>query len=161
MSAGFDALSQKKTKKSVIMPMGNGTYMVTFRGATGFTPLGKLRRKAFEYAEKYAKENKGEIEVISVNEVPQSFGVWPQIDLKFRLVLESEKISNNNATTITSSSGYSAIGKKTDSQITINKSKNKEEEKYKKLEQIGKLFKDGILTKEEFEAEKKKILKDN
>jgi hypothetical protein len=34
-----------------------------------------------------------------------------------------------------SSSGYSAIGKKTGGQITINEAKDKEEEKYKKLDQ--------------------------
>ena len=44
------------------------------------------------------------------------------------------------------------------SHLTI---KNPKEESNKKLEKLGKLYKDGILSKEEFEAEKKKILAEN
>jgi hypothetical protein len=36
-----------------------------------------------------------------------------------------------------------------------------EKDRLEKLEKIGKLYKDGILSKEEFESEKKKILSDN
>lgn len=151
--------SQKN--KDMVMPMGEGIYIVSKTGATGFTSLGTLRRRAIDAASEFAKKNNSVAEVVSINETPQSFGVFPNIDLKFRLVANSKKLADSTATVVSLSSGYSANGKVTDAQITLKKGKEDSDKKLEKLEKLGKLFKDGILSKEEFEAEKKKILAEN
>jgi hypothetical protein len=151
--------SQKN--KDIVMPMGEGVYIVSKTGATGLTSLGTLRRKAIDAANEFAKKSNSSAEVISYNETPMSFGVLPNIDLKFRLVLNSKKLADSISNTISLSSGYSANGKVTDAQITIKNPKEDSNKKLERLEKLGKLYKDGILSKEEFEAEKKKILAEN
>ncbi len=154
------AFSQISSNSSV-MPMGNGIYIVSKHGSTGFTPLGKLRKKAYDAANDFAKENNAIAEVVSVNETKAGYAVWPQVDLKFRLVKQSDKVANTNAISVTVSSGYDANGQKTDGQIILKNPNQDEKDKLEKLEKIGKLYKDGILTKEEFETEKKKLLSEN
>ena len=151
--------SQKN--KDMVMPMGDGIYIVSKTGATGFTSLGTLRRRAIDAATEFAKKNNSVAEIVSINETPQSFGVFPNIDLKFRLVANSKKLADSTSNTISLSSGYSANGKVTDAQITIKNPKEDSNKKLERLEKLGKLYKDGILSKEEFEAEKKKILAEN
>lgn len=143
------------------MPMGDGVYIVSKTGATGLTSLGTLRRKAIDAANEFAKKSNSSAEVISYNETPMSFGVLPNIDLKFRLVANSKKLADSTSNTISLSSGYSANGKVTDAQIIIKNSKEDSNKKLERLEKLGKLYKDGILSKEEFETEKKKILAEN
>jgi hypothetical protein len=151
--------SQKN--KDIVMPMGDGVYIVSKTGATGLTSLGTLRRKAIDAANEFAKKSNSSAEVISYNETPMSFGVLPNIDLKFRLVANSKKLADSTSNTISLSSGYSANGKVTDAQIIIKNSKEDSNKKLERLEKLGKLYKDGILSKEEFETEKKKILAEN
>lgn len=147
--------------KDVVMPMGNGIYIISKTGSSGFVNIRKLRREAIDIANEFAKKNNSIAEVVSINETPTSFGVFPNVDLKFRLVENSKKLADSTSTTINVSSGYSSNGHLTDAQITINKPKQTSTEKFEKLEKLGKLYKDGFLTKEEFEAEKKKILAEN
>ena len=47
--------SQKN--KDIVMPMGGGIYIVSKTGATGFTSLGTLRRRAIDAANEFAKKN--------------------------------------------------------------------------------------------------------
>ncbi len=70
-----------------VMAAAGGVYTVTKTGTTGFTPLGNLRIQAYKEANEFAA-NKGMVaEVVSVNETAAGFVKWPQVDLKFRLVL--------------------------------------------------------------------------
>jgi hypothetical protein len=156
----ISCFSQKKGNSSV-MPMGDGIYIVSKQGSTGFTSLGKLRTRAYDAANEYAKEHNSIAEIVSVNETPQGFGVFPNVDVKFRLVANSKILADSTATTVSLSSAHSANGKVTDAQVTIKNPKEDSNKKLEKLEKLGKLYKDGFLTKEEFEAEKKKILNEN
>jgi hypothetical protein len=146
----------------VVMPLGDGNYIVSRQGATGFTSLGKLRKQCYEIANEFAKKNNSTAEVLSVNETEaHPLGGFPNVDLKFRLVKKSQVLSDSTHTTITVSAGHSANGEMTDEQITIKNPKQNTSDKNDKLdrlEKLGKLYKDGVLTKEEFEIEKKKIL---
>ena len=144
------------------MPRGDGIYEITVSGHGNgrFKSLAYLREIAFNCANIYAKDNDAKIEVVSVNETPMALGVFNQIDLRFKLVLNSEKLADPNAPSIKISNSYGANGKATDSEIAIKAApkKQSDSEKYEKLKQIGELYKNGILSKEEFEAEKAKIL---
>ncbi len=151
-----------QSSKDIVMPMGNGIYIISKTGSTGFVSVGKLRRQVIEIANEYALKKNSIAEVVSVNEISGGLaGKFPSVDLKFRLVANSKILADSNATTISYSAGYSVNGNQTDAQITINKPKQTSVEKFEKLEKLGKLFKDGFLTKEEFELEKKKILAEN
>ena len=158
----FSQLLAFTQKNIVVMPMGEGIYQVTVSGQGNgrFKSLAHLRGLAFEKANEYAIKKKAEIEVVSVNETPMSFGVFNQVDLRFRLVANSEKLANPNDPTIKQSNTYDANGRIIDSEIKMKPPKEKQTEldKYLKLKQIGELYEKGVLTKGEFETEKAKIL---
>ena len=153
----------QKEEKNPVIPMGNGIYSVSVSGHGNgrFKSLGKLRTIAFNKANEFAKKEKAEIEMISVNETPMSFGVFNQVDLTFRLVKEYEKFADPNINSKTTIKAGSANGKTTSKQVITKKDKSqKDDEKYDRLLKLAKLKDAGILTDEEFEKEKKKILND-
>jgi hypothetical protein len=61
------------TTGSTVMAASGGAYTVTRSGTTGFTPLGVLRKEAYEEASRFAASKGMVAEVISVNEVPAGF----------------------------------------------------------------------------------------
>jgi hypothetical protein len=152
----FVVFSQKKANAD-IMKMGDGIYFITKHGTTGYSSKSRLRKKALDEANEFASQNEATVEVVSVEEISVKLGSVPRVELKFRLVKNSEKTDNKiNATNNDDNS------QKTDGQIILkNTIQQDEKDKFEKLEKIGKLFKDGILSKEEFETEKKKILSGN
>ncbi len=158
----FSQLVVFSQKNIVVMPMGEGIYQVTVSGQSNgrFKSLAHLRGLAFEKANEYAILKKAEVEVVSVNETPMSFGVFNQVDLRFRLVSNSEKLADPNAPSIKQSNTYDANGRLIDSEIKVKppKEEQTDSDKYLKLKRIGELFEKGVLTKEEFEKEKAKIL---
>ena len=150
-------------KMGIVMPMGDGVYTLTGNGRSGYVPLGNIRKKVLEEADMYAKQRNTTFEVISVNEVKAGFAVWPQIDLTFRLVNESIKVADpNNVNTKTTIKSASANGSTTSKQITTKKDNSqKENDKYERLLKLGELKKQGILSDEEFQKEKEKILNED
>ena len=149
------------TNMGTVMPMGDGVYTLTGNGRSGYVPLGSIRKKVFKEADEYATERNATFEVISVNEVKTGFAIWPQIDLTFRLVNKSEKLANPNIESTTIIKSKSGNGETTTKQ-TISKKNNaeKDDEKYDRLLKLGKLKEEGLLTEEEFQKEKTKILND-
>jgi|TARA_B110000908_G_C10039198_1_gene351009 hypothetical protein len=149
-------------KMGVSMPMGDGVYTLTGNGRSGYVPLGNIRRKVFKQAGLYAQNRNAELEVISVNEVKAGFAIWPQVDLTFRLVNESLKITEpNNLGSKTIINSSSANGSSTSTHMTRKKDNaTKADNKYDRLSKIGELRTLGILTEEEFQKEKEKILND-
>ena len=147
-------------KMGLAMPMGDGVYILSGNGRSGYVPLGNIRRKVFKSADIYAKNRSKELEVISVNEVKQGFGIWPQVDLTFRLVNESVEIAElNNVNSTTTIKSASANGSTTSTQIIAKKNNaTKVDAKYDRLLKLGELRKAGILSEEEFQKEKEKIL---
>ena len=138
------------------MPATGGAYTVTKSGTTGFTPLGVLRKEAYEEANKFA-ESKGMVaEVISVNEVPAGFARWPQVDLRFKLVSAGDRESAGKVSTLTvrSQAGYDAMGNPTAGEVTATS----EIDLYTELKKLGELKEKGLLTEDEFQREKKRLL---
>jgi len=143
------------TTGSISMPAPGGAYTITKSGTTGFTPLGVLRKEAYEEASKFAASKGMEAEVISVNEVPAGFARWPQVDLRFRLVKEGSRTSGA-ALTVSSQAGHDAMGNPTDTQTTVVV--DKEMDFYSELKKLGELKEKGLLTETEFQKEKKRLL---
>jgi len=146
--------------QDLVMPKGGGVYMVTKTGKTGFTSLGKLRKKAYKVANEYAEDKGTTAEIISVVETRQAFMIFPSVELTFRLVSESKVVSDPNNNSIHISKSIDAYGRTTSGEIIINNKDKEDNEKYEKLMKLGKLRDAGILTEEEFQIEKKKILSD-
>ena len=122
-------------KMGVTMPMGDGVYTLTGNGRSGYVALGKIKRKVYDEAKIYANDKNAIVEVISVNEVKTGFGVWPQIDLTFRLVDGTEKLANPENLNVTTTRFTSSANGKRTSRQTIIKQDNyeKENDKYEKL----------------------------
>ena len=147
-------------KMGVTMPMGDGIYILSGNGRSGYVPLGNIRGKVLKNADIYAKNRNKGLEVISVNEVKTGFGIWPQVDLTFRLVNESVEIAEpNNVNSTTTIKSASANGSTTSTQIIAkNDNATKVDSKYDRLLKLGELRTAGIISEEEFQKEKEKIL---
>lgn len=74
------------TMSTPVMSRGGGVYTVSQSGTTGFTPLGVLRAGAYGKANTFAAASGGIAEIVSVNETPAGFAVWPQVEVKFRVI---------------------------------------------------------------------------
>lgn len=145
------------TSKSVVMPMEDGVFSLSKSAPTGLTPLGVIKNDAFEEINDMARKENKVVEIVSVNEVAAAFGRWPQVEIRFKLLTQEEaKIIKNNQKEVKTSYVYDAKGNAIDTKTSI--SVDNDIDKYKKLEQLGKLKEQGILTQSEFEDEKKKIL---
>ena len=134
-----------------------GVYTVTKTGTTGFTPVGTLRKQAYKEANDFAASKGMVAEVVSVNETAAGFAKWPQVDLKFRLVRPGTEGRPSNPTVAASSQvAYDAEGRPTsgDTAVTVEK----QVDVYAELEKLANLKERGVLTEEEFQAEKKKLL---
>ena len=101
------------TTLTPVMRTGDGEYIVSRSGDTGFTPVGKLRRKAVEDVNRYAGERGLIPEIISVNEVPAAFGIFPQVDIRFRLVQRERNVSSGQSKGTTVNSSYDSRGNRT------------------------------------------------
>ena len=138
------------------MPASGGAYTITKSGTTGFTPLGVLRKEAYEEANRFASSRGMVAEVLSVNEVPAGFARWPQVDLRFLLVTAAARESGARppAITIGTQAGHDAMGNPTAAEVTITK----DIDVYTELKKLGELKEKGLLTEEEFLREKKRLL---
>ena len=167
------SFGQNKTKKikrgtAYVLPMGDGIYQSSITGKSGFTSTGKLKTKALAKAQEFAEEKKAEFEVISFETIEQSFMVFPQAIMTFRLVYDSKEINDPNdpnKISITTTGNYQNNNQQT--VIKTPKSENgksMKDEAIKEVKQLKELLDSGILTQEEFDkkaAELKKIILGN
>lgn len=109
---------------------GEEIYRIFHRGSTGFTPISDVRSEAEARADTFCK-NKSKARV-TVSErhsnPPHILGNWPRIELLFFC---DDKANNYD---------------------------NRSISKYDDLHKLKKLFDDGLITQEEYNEEKKKIL---
>jgi hypothetical protein len=157
LAASFALFSGCSTS-SPVMASSGGAYTVTKTGTTGFTPLGRLRSQAYEEANDFAESKNMLAEVISVNETPQGFGRWPQVDLKFRLVRPDDRNlkTTKTAVSITTESGFDAMGRQSQSETQIGVTDRND--LYTELKKLGELRDKGLLTEDEFLAKKKQLM---
>ena len=109
-------------------------YRVFHQASTGFSGTSGIRKSATVRAQKFCKEMDGDEVMFKLSEhtasPPYVFGNFPRIEIVFVCVERKTSVP--------------VFGDNTN--------------KYDQLEKIKSLYDDGVLTKEEFELEKKKIL---
>lgn len=163
------SMNAQKKGKAYIIPMGNGVYQSSITGRSGFSSTAKLKTKALEKGREFAKEKKAEIEVIGFDTVEQSFMVFPQAIMTFRLVYETVEINDPNdpnTITIRTTGNY----KNNNQQTTITKpssqiqNKDQKDAAMKEVKRLKELLDLGIITQDEFDKKLvslKKIFLDN
>ena len=148
------------TSPSTVMPMQNGVYTISKSAPTGFTPLGAIRKAAYEEVKEFAASKGKVAQIVSVNEVAAGFAKWPQVEVRFRLEdPQSMNTSSPMGTRKTTSIVYDANGNPIDMESTVTEEPNTD--KYEELKKLGELKESGVLTEEEFQKEKNKILESN
>ena len=146
---------------SGIRPMGANTYIVTRQAATGFSGAGTLKADAISEAAKYCEAQGKVMKIVAVTEAkpPYILGNFPKAEVVFKalnpgdpeLVLPSVFDASGNQVRV----GSSLIDR---SEVKISVDHPDTEDIYTKLEKLDELRKKGILTEEEFQKEKSKLL---
>ena len=163
------SMNAQKKGEAYILPMGNGVYQSSITGRSGFIGTGKLKTKALAKGKEFAKEKKAQIEIIGFDTVEQSFMVFPQAIMTFRLVYETVEINDPNdpnTITIKTTGNY----KNNNQETTITKPSTQIQNKDQKdaamieVKRLKELLDLGIITQDEFDVKivsLKKILLDN
>jgi len=134
-----------------IRPMGNGIYQLEiYGGAPGWPASRKLKEKAKKQVADFASKNNAKYEMISLEGDGMSLWDKPGVRIIFRLVNETNSISNSNTSAITTSEKKKKITK---------------DAARKELKELKELLDLGLLSQEEFDKKavilKKIILEDN
>jgi Short C-terminal domain len=146
---------------SEIIPMGTDTYMISQTSAGGvFTNMSALKSEVIKRANAFA-ESKGKVAIpLASNTTPPAPGQMPNFEYQFRLVDKNDPratgaalvprpdmVVENNINVPPSSGGA--------------KDEPKSKDLYAELVKLDDLRKRGIITDEEFEAQKQRLLSGN
>ena len=142
--------------------MGKGVYQSSITGKSGFTGTGKLKTKALLKGQEFAKEKDATLEVISFDTVEQSFMVFPQAILTFRLVYNSVEVYNpNDPNSVTITTTGNVLNNNQQTVITKPSSStvNQKDVAIKELKKLKELLDLELITKEEFDNKAKELKK--
>ena len=111
---------------------GKDIYRIYHRAATGFVAIQSIREAAEQRATEFASRQGKSFVVLGekISQPPYILGNFPRIEIVFALIDKKDEVAASGT-----------------------------RDKYADLERLKKLFDSGALTKEEFEAEKAKVLK--
>ena len=119
-------------RKQIQPPLpGVGTHRIFHQGATGFTPVSAVRRSAMERVVEFCGYKGQEPYLVeeTTSKPPHILGNWPRIEIVFSCV------------TVASNTGSVA-----------------KPDKYDELRKLKGLLDDGVISQEEYDQEKQKIL---
>ena len=144
---------------SGVVPIGQDTYMVSRQAASGFTGMGSLKADAFQEASQYCISQNKKIQVVNTNESqpPYVMGNFPRAEIQFMCLGEGDreyvrpKMKKGPDVVIERKDDIS-IDLKSDDKTGTDK------DVYTELIKLDDLRNKGIITDEEFEAQKKKLL---
>lgn len=146
---------------SGVVPMGNGTYMITRQAATGFTGSGTLKAEALKEAAKYCEKQGKQLKVVAITEAkpPYILANYPKAEIVFKALNAGDPELRSDLAVDPSGSRLKVGERLPDRAIVnINEERVAADDVYAELSKIDDLHKKGVLTDAEFEAEKKKIL---
>lgn len=75
-------------ENSGVVKLGTNLYMVSHRGATGWSPIEELRTEAITEAGTYCVQQHKTLEVVDVGQShpPYLLGNFPRVDLQFKCI---------------------------------------------------------------------------
>ena len=150
--------SQAKTPE--IIEISPNTYMITRDSKAGmFASMAKLKTKVLRQANEFAA-SKDKIVIPISERTSRPVPGWPTYEYQFRLV---DPDSQEATSTAIQSSADKIVENRNvySGGVTIKQETDEEPDLYTELMKLDDLRKKGILSDEEFEAQKKKLLEEN
>jgi hypothetical protein len=141
--------------------MGRDTYLISQTSAGGaFKSMSSLKAEVMMRANEFA-ESKGKVAIpIAGKESPSYPGHMPNFEYQFRLVDANDPLASGSA--LPAQADVVIEKRETNStDIRIKDQSEKSKDIYAELFKLDDLRKKGIITEEEFEAQKKKVLTGN
>ena len=136
---------------SGVIPIGQDTFMVSRQAATGFSGSGTLKAEAFQEANQYCAKLGKSLQVISTHEAspPYILANFPKAEIQF-MCLDAKDAELNRP----------KLKKEADTVIELKQDIRVQDsgDMYTELKKLKDLLDTGIITQEEFDARKKKIL---
>jgi len=141
--------------------MGANTYIVTRQAATGFSGAGTLKADAISEAAKFCEAQGKVLKVVAVTEAQPPFilGNFPKAEVVFKALSpgdpELSRQSEYNSAGTQVRVGSSLVDR---SEVKVTVDRQESGDAYAKLEKLDELRKKGILTEDEFQKEKARLL---
>lgn len=135
MSKGMDALNEQKKSEGMFYE-GEGKYIITKVGNSGFVSLKKLEKKCREAIKEFSNTNNYTSEVTNVQKFKQGIGVFPKVSISFI-------VRNSDGTPV----------------VTSEESAGNKEAAKKELKDLKEYLDLGIITQEEYDEKLKKLRK--
>ncbi|TRZ93718.1 hypothetical protein D4R78_07990 [bacterium] len=136
---------------SGVVSMGKDTYMVSRQAATGFSGSGAQKAKCFQEAGKFCEKQGKKLYVVSTSEAhpPYLLANFPKAEVQFMcLDANDPRLKTGEVKTI------QQLGQSIKTEGDDNRALET------KLKTLNKLLSDGLITKNEFDEQKKKLLND-
>jgi hypothetical protein len=141
--------------------MGANTYIVTRQAATGFSGAGTLKADAISEAAKFCESQGKTLKIVAVTEAqpPYIFGNFPKAEVVFKALSpgdpELARPSEYDASGTQVRVGSSPVDR---SEVKVSVARQDPSDIYVQLEKLDDLRKKNILTEEEFQKEKARLL---
>jgi hypothetical protein len=132
---------------SGVVPIGQDTYKIYKRGATGFSGSEAVKSDVLIQASEYCAGLKKSLHVVSMilGRPPYIMGNFPKAEVQFKCLGTKEL-------------ELARASEKTGTEIKQQGAPPKSDDIYTELKKLKGLLDDGIITHQEFDAKKKKIL---
>jgi hypothetical protein len=141
--------------------MGSDTFIVTRQAATGFSGAGTLKADAISEAAQYCEARGKVLKIVAVTEAkpPYILGNFPKAEVIFKaldpghpeLSRPSEFDASGNQIRV----GSALVDR---SEVKVSVEKAQQDDLYGRIERLDELRKRGVLTEEEFQREKTRLL---
>lgn len=135
---------------SGVMSIGKDTYMVSRQAATGFSGSGTLKAEAFQEAGLHCEKMGKSVQVVNTIEAQPPFilGNFPKAEVQFMCLDKNDMELNRPKLHKTPD----ALFEVKHSQLAVK------EDTYTELKKLKDLLDSGVITQDEFNTQKRKIL---
>jgi Short C-terminal domain len=157
----FAALAGGCASNSGVVPMGDNTFMVTRQAATGFSGSGSLKAEALQEASKFCAAQGKQLKIVAITEAqpPYILANFPKAEVVFK-ALDAGDPELKIESVVDPTGSRLKVGERPTarSAVEITERQVAAGDVYTELSKLDELHKKGVLTDDEFNAEKKKIL---
>lgn len=150
-----DAFYKGKEFRIAENPEGYKEWRIFSQGASGFVPQNSVRGNAIKRAQAFCKTQNGyDMRILSEHRASGAkiLGNFPRVELIFVCVPPNTEVNAYDRKSMHRMARKTAIAK-------MNEDSDKDT--YDKLEQLGRLHKSGVLSDQEFQEEKTRLLSKN